>query len=85
MDDIGIPGGNYSFAGDINDRGQVVGSSNSFADPSQVAFLWQDGVGIKLESLGGIISGASRINERGQIVGYSQTANGEFHAVLWTK
>ena len=38
-----------------------------------------------LGTLGRNFSNAEAINDRGQIAGFSETASGDFHAVLWTK
>jgi len=64
----------------INDRTQIVGSTDYFA------FLWQSGRTITLPRLAGT-SEARDINDRGQIVGSSAVnPNGlNPHAVLWTR
>ena len=86
--DLGtLPSGDFSFAFGINNRGQVVGLSNSASGEAH-AVLWENG---KMTDLGTLPGGedfssfASGINNRGQVVGNSSTASGEFHAVLWTK
>jgi probable HAF family extracellular repeat protein len=64
----------------INDRTQIVGSTDYFA------FVWQSGRTIALPRLKGA-SVANDINDRGQIVG-SSTVNPDgtnAHAVLWTR
>lgn len=78
-----------AIANDINNAGQVVGSSwaarpdcpNGFI--RQHGFLWQDGTITDLGTLGGCLSFATAINERGQIVGRSHTAAGDMHGFLW--
>jgi probable HAF family extracellular repeat protein len=65
-----------SRAQDINDRGQIVGSSGSHAQ------LWEGGRSVDLGTLGGAFSVASAINDAGQIAGYFSSSDG-LHAALW--
>jgi probable HAF family extracellular repeat protein len=78
----------YGTATDINNRGQVVGGSNTAdggEDSPHHAFLWERGRMIDLGTLGGSFSLATAINERGQVVGLSDTgtAGGGLHGFLW--
>jgi len=75
-------GGPRATAQAINDRGQVVGSSETASGDTH-AFLWQDGVMTDLGTLGGASSRASDINNRGQVVGIGSTASGADRAFLW--
>jgi probable HAF family extracellular repeat protein len=68
----------------INERGQIVGYSDSSAG-ARHAVLWDNGRTIDLGTLpGGNSSSARAINARGQIVGVSRTSTGVEHAVLWS-
>jgi probable HAF family extracellular repeat protein len=82
MVELGSLGGARAFPYAINERGQVVGSSQT-VDGSTHAFLWQDGVMTDLGTLGGHYSIATDINNRGQIVGQSENADGIIMPVLW--
>lgn len=93
MIDLGTLGGgpsDSSGATDINNRGQIVGSSTiavSEGDFTTHAFLWHRGRMIDLGTLGGPQSFATGINDRGDVVGYSspagEPAGGNVHAFLW--
>jgi probable HAF family extracellular repeat protein len=74
------PGSTFIQPYDINDRTQIVGSTDSFA------FLWQHGRTIALPRLEGP-SEADDINDRGQIVGNSTAKRDgtKPHAVLWSR
>jgi probable HAF family extracellular repeat protein len=80
--DLGTLGGDSSRASAINNRGQIVGTSDTASD-GRHAFLWQDGEMTDLGTLGGGFSEAVAINDRGQVVGTSDTASNRRHAFLW--
>ncbi|WP_341678479.1 hypothetical protein [Niveibacterium sp. SC-1] len=74
-----LPGGDLSYAGGINDAGQVVGiSTNAAFDARPV--VWNAG---QPTDLGGEGAGARAINESGLIVGYASLPAGGTHAALW--
>ena len=82
LTDLGtLPDGdNFSFAGEINSFGAIVGiSSNGVIDPASifgfdvVATLWQNGRITNLGTLGGIFSAPERLNDSGQIAGGAST------------
>lgn len=95
MRDLGTLGGFSSIAYAINDRGQVVGSSdlpltaNNKDVADSHAFLWEPGSMRDLGTLGGQDSDAYAINDPGQIIGMSNVvlpgARGDrsAHGFLW--
>jgi len=87
MTDLGtLPGGKYSEAREINDAGQVVGSSQVLEAGNYPwrAFLYKDGQGMtELGTLGGSSSTANDINDAGQVVGNADTSSGAKYAFLY--
>ena len=96
LQDLGtLNGGLTSTANDINDAGQVVGSSwlvtqlTSLYDPTLYhAFLWQDGVMSDLNDAlepgsAWLLTSATAINENGDIVG-TAIVDGQAHGFLLT-
>ena len=78
MTDLGTLGGGFSAAYAVNDRGQVVGESQTGSGQVH-AFLWQDG---QMTDLG--LNNARDINNRGQVVG-GTVFGSDFHAYRWRK
>ncbi len=86
MRDLGGLGGTCTLAGDINNRGQIVGASSLAGDQNYHPFVWDAATG--MTDLMGTSNGAGfahAINDRGQIVGVACDAVGECHAALWQK
>jgi probable HAF family extracellular repeat protein len=83
--DLGNLGGKINNAAfSMNDREQVVDTSDLEGDQYQHAFLWQKGVITDLGTLqGDVVSAGRGINNRGQVAGVSQDANGNDRAFLW--
>jgi probable HAF family extracellular repeat protein len=82
LTDIGNLGRLRASATAVNERGQVVGTSDTAAG-AQHAVVWERGVMTDLGTLGGSISSTIDIDEHGRIVGASDLPNGRAHAVLW--
>ena len=83
--DLGTLGGSISSAVDVNESGQVVGSSTTASGETH-AFSWtQAGGMVDLGTLGGPTSSATAVNDEGRVVGASTTSAGESHAFSWTQ
>jgi probable HAF family extracellular repeat protein len=75
--DLGLAYG--SEARNVNDRGQIVGTS-----PGLNAFIWENGAARSLGTVSGMTSSRGEdINANGDIVGYYFDASGH-HAFVWT-
>ena len=81
--DLGSLGGGRTTAMGINNRGAVVGFSNTVEGLTR-AFLYTGGSLVDLGTLGGDESFAYRINDNGLIVGRAQDESGRFHAFVTT-
>lgn len=86
MRDLGTLGGTLSTTNWLNDRGEVVGQSNTASNRTAHPFLW-DGKRLRdLGTLGGDYGAANHINEAGHVVGVAALpGNHAFHAFLWER
>jgi probable HAF family extracellular repeat protein len=85
MIDLGTLGGTLGFGNQLNNRGQVVGSSDLAGDLASHAFIWEGGVLTDIGTLGGQNSAANVINDAGQVLGTGDLADGTHHAFVWEK
>ena len=76
LKDLGtLPGGNFSFAAGINERGQIAGASENdqidplTGNPEFHAVVWENDKIRDLGTLGGVSSFAEALNNRGQVTG----------------
>ena len=86
VQDLGGFGGTISRAGGMNERGHVVGQSET-PDGYPHAFRWTASTGMTdlHDASLGDMSGAEAINIRGQVVGaYDVMATGAVDAFLWS-
>ena len=81
--DLGTLGGISSSAGDLNNQGQIAGSSTIYSGALH-AFLWEDGIMQDLGTpVGYLVSGATGVNDLGQVVGYTDGQYQSQYAYLW--
>ena len=81
--DLSVLAGEASYAMDVNEQEEVVGSAK-LPGGSDQAVLWDAGNRIhELGSLGGSFSHAYRINNRGQVIGDAEDASGMLRAFIW--
>jgi probable HAF family extracellular repeat protein len=85
---LGNLGGDGKFNGiyatGLNDRGQVVGTSDTTGDASFHAFLWEQGHITDLKTLpGDSYSSATAISKDGLVLGLSISASFSPRATLW--
>lgn len=86
MTDLGVLGtGDWVIPRDLNDRGEIVGMSQTVSGDftSARAFHWAGGVLTDLGAAGGTWSQAWAVNNSGRIVGAAADAGGLSHAVRW--
>jgi probable HAF family extracellular repeat protein len=85
MRNLGSFGGTCTFATDINNVGEVVGTSTLAGDQFHHAFLWENDSFRELHNaLGGDNGSATQINESGAVAGWaSLPGNQQIHAALW--
>ncbi|HEY4310002.1 MAG TPA: dockerin type I domain-containing protein [Pirellulales bacterium] len=85
---LGNLGGHLTQAYDVNNPGQVVGTSDTIGYGNEHAFLYQGNAMIDLNSVltensGWLLTQGTAINDKGQIAGLG-TLNGQSHGVLLT-
>jgi probable HAF family extracellular repeat protein len=91
IEDLGTLGGFDSQAVAINNRGDVIGGSQTTTAPDPElgfppshCFLWRRGKMSDVGTLGGTLSWPGGINDRGQVAGVSLLGGDvEFHGFLW--
>jgi probable HAF family extracellular repeat protein len=85
MTDLGTLGGTQGITYWLNNRGDVVGSSNLSGDMAADAFLWTRSGGMQdLGNLGGTGAASVWVNNARQVVGTSLIPNDlAWHAFLW--
>jgi probable HAF family extracellular repeat protein len=85
MTDLGTLGGTLGLATLLNNRGDVVGTSNLAGDQTSHPFLWRDGklVDLFTSTIGGNPTTANQLSESGEIVGGAAFPNRPFDAYLW--
>jgi probable HAF family extracellular repeat protein len=78
-----LPGGAFSTAYAINNRGSIVGAAETSRHLVH-AVLWKDSRVVELGTLeGGLRSRALALNDKDEIVGFSEAPGAETHAFLY--
>jgi len=80
--------GDDSYARDINNAGQIVGTAemgwgDAYGRRETEAFIWENGEATLLGKFGGLMSFAYRINESGQVVGASDLSWAQRRAFVY--
>jgi probable HAF family extracellular repeat protein len=87
MIDLGNFGGSFTGVAQINNRGQVIGTSNLPGDEFNDPYFWDNGKLIDLytSSVGGNPITAYALNDRGQVVGGGTFPDHAYDAYLWAE
>jgi probable HAF family extracellular repeat protein len=87
MKNLGSFGGTCTFASDLNDRGQIAGSSTLPGDQFTHAFLWDNDVLTTLpNTFGGHNASPIALGADGDVVGWGALqGDSVIHASLWKK
>ncbi len=72
----------WSYARDINTRGDIVGTVADYIGGNTRAVVWHNGAFAALPDDGATLSGANQINDAGQIVGWV-CSFGVFRGAMW--
>jgi probable HAF family extracellular repeat protein len=84
MMNLGTFGGAFGQALEINNRSQVVGTSDTTGDAESHPFLWDRGELKDLGTLGGTFGNTTGINDSGEIAGWAALSDDlSIHAVSW--
>jgi probable HAF family extracellular repeat protein len=85
MTDLGTLGGTIAAPGALNNRSEVIGSSNLAGDQTSHEFLWRRGkmMDLSADSVGGSPYTANAINDTGQIIGAAAFPDNLDDAYLW--
>jgi probable HAF family extracellular repeat protein len=84
MVDVGTLGGVFGTVSGLNNRGQVIGTSNLPGDLKSHPFSWYRGVLTDLGTFGGDNGSATWVNDAGEVVGGADLPGSQtHHAYLW--
>ena len=78
----GLPGGTWSTARGINDRGDIILWGDTTGSTGRAA-LWSGGQVLDLGTFGGTQSWAYGLNNAGFVVGWGELAAGNYHAFVF--